>query len=390
MLKGYKYQLKPTKEQEVLLMKHFGCCRFVYNYMLALHDEEYKKDKSNTWNRFKYQKLLPIMKKTEELGFLKEVNAQSLQSALINLDDAFKRFFSKKCGYPKFKSRKNNEQSFNIPSEIKLVGNMLFIPKFKDKPINVNLHREIKGSIRNATIKMINGKYYVSILVEDGIKVNNDKMVNTFKAIGIDLGVKEFAIFSDGTKIQNPKYYVKSQKKLANKQRKHFRKIQGSNNYAKSKLKLAKLSEHIANQRKDFHHKLSHKIVNDKQIDIICMEDLNVKGMVQNHCLAKSISDAGWSQFKEFIEYKAERLNKLVIKIGRYVASSRLCSVCGYKNNELKLSDREWLCPICKTKHDRDINAAINIKNIGLSMLGTNRINAYGDIIRPLKGRHYR
>ena len=385
MLTVYKFRLNPNNFQKVLLSKHFGCCRFVYNYLLGLHNENYKSDKSIKWNRFTYQNIIPKLKKDEDYSFLKEVNSQSLQCAVMNLDRAFKNFFEKRNKYPKFKS-KHNKQSFHIPQSVKLIEDKLFIPKFKNG-IKVNLHRNVTGNIKSATIsKSCTNEYYVSILVEDGIIVDNNKTLDINKSIGIDLGIKDFAIISTGEKIENPKYYIKSQKRLKRLQRKHSRKIKGSNNRNKSRIKLAKHHAHVSNQRKDFHHKLSHKIVNDNQIDIICMENLNVRGMVRNHKLSKSISDAGWSQFKTFLKYKAERLGKMVIEIGRFEASSQICNVCGYQNKELTLSDREWICPICGTIHDRDVNAAINVRNIGIRTLGTNGSYACGDSVRRLIG----
>jgi putative transposase len=383
MLRAYKFQLKPDKEEEILLSKHFGCCRFVYNYILGLHNENYKSDKSVKWNRFTYQNIIPELKKDKDHSFLKEVNSQSLQCAVLNLDRAFRNFFEKRGKYPAFKS-KHNKQSFHVPQNVKIKEGKLIIPKFL-KGIKINLHRDITGEIRNATISKSNDRYFVSIVAEDGISPVS-RIPDIEKAIGIDLGIKEFAILSTGEKIENPKHYIKSQKRLKRLSRKHSRKIKGSNNRNKSCKKLSKFHNHVSNQRKDFHHKLSHKIVNDNQIDIICLENLNVKGMVRNHKLSRSISDAGWSQFKIFLKYKAERIGKIVIEIGRFEASSQLCNVCGYKNKELTLSAREWICPICGTIHDRDINAAINVRNIGIRTLGTNGSYACGDSVRHLVG----
>lgn len=383
MLRAYKFELKPSKEDEILLWKHFGCCRFVYNYILGSHNANYKSDTSSKWNRFIYQNIIPELKKEKDHSFLKEVNSQSLQCAVLNLDRAFKNFFEKRGKYPVFKS-KHNKQSFHIPQNVKIKEGKLIIPKFQ-KGIKVNLHREITGEIRNATISKSNERYYVSIVTEDGI--SPVKIIPAIdKAIGIDMGINEFAIISTGEKIENPKHYIKSQKRLKRISRKHSRKVKGSNNRNKSRKKLSKFHNHVSNQRKDFHHKLSHKIVNDNQIDIICMENLNVRGMVRNHKLSKSISDAGWSQFKTFLKYKAERIGKMVIEIGRFEASSQICNVCGYQNKELTLSDREWICPICGIKHDRDINAAINVRNIGIRTLGTNGSYACGDSVRRLMG----
>lgn len=384
MLTAYKFRLKPNSSQKVLLSKHFGCCRFVYNYMLGTHNHEYEQDNTVKWNRFKYQNAIPSLKKDEDYAFLKEVNSQSLQCAILNLDKAFKNFFEKRGAYPNFKSRRN-KQSFHVPQSVKLVDNRLYIPKFKDG-ISVVVHRELQGAIKSATIsKTCNDEYYASILVENGI-VAPDITLDVNKAIGIDLGIKEFAILSDGTKIDNPRHYVKSQKRLKRLQRKHSRKVKCSSNRNKSRVKLAKHHTHVSNQRKDFHHKLSRKIVDDSQIDIICVEDLHVKGMVKNHCLAKAISDVGWSQFKTFLLYKAKNAGKLVIEIGRFEASSKTCSRCGHVKHDLTLSDREWCCPICNTNHDRDVNAAINIRNIGIRTLGTSGSYACGDNVRRLVG----
>lgn len=390
MLIAYKFQLKPNKEQTILINKHIGCCRLMYNYILSEHKNAYKEDKSIKWNRYKYQNLIPSLKKSDKYNFLKEVNSQSLQCAIMHLDKAYQNYFSGRTKEPTFHSKKK-KQSFHIPQSVKVKDCKLYIPKFKCG-ININQHREIIGDIKNATIERSkSNKYYVSIIVENGID-NEEMSIDDIKdGIGIDLGIKDFAILSTGEKIDNPRYFVKSQKKLKRLQRKHSRKVKNSNNRAKSRLKIARLHEHVANQRKDFQHKITKKIASDNQISFVCIEDLNVKGLIRNRKLSKAISDVSWGQFRTLLEYKCKIYQKLLIKIGRFVPSSKNCSHCGYKNMNLTLSDRYWDCPCCGKLLDRDINAAINIKNEGINIinikyrtLGTSGSYACGDSVRRL------
>lgn len=276
---------------------------------------------------------------------------------------SYSNFFKGKGKFPNFK-KKSNKQSFVVPQNVNINKNLLSIPKFK-KGIKIVLHRPIKGIIKSATIsKTPTGKYFVSILCETNEKIPIKVPIKEKTSIGIDLGIKTFAVLSDGTEYDNPKFLKASLARLKVLQRRLSKKAKGSNNRRKAKLKVAKLHEIISNQRKDFLHKVSNEITN--RFDTICIEDLNVKGMVKNHCLAQSISDVGWGEFEKQLRYKAEWRGKNILQIGRFEPSSKLHNTCGYINKQLSLSDREWTCPNCDEIVLRDVNAAINIKNFAL------------------------
>lgn len=355
MLKSFRYKINPTPEQSVLLNKHIGSSRFVYNLALETKQMAWAGNRANL-NCFDLIKQLPELKK--ECEWLKEINSQSLQQPIRNLDNAFTRFFKGQGNFPKFK-KKSNGGSFNIPQNVSLENGKLIIPKFK-KGIDIVLHRPIKGEIRQATIsKTPTGKYFVSILCDTKEVTKPRAPIKENTSIGIDLGIKTFLVTSDGECFDNPKFLRESLSKLKFVQRK-FSKHKGK----RTKNKLVKLHEKVANQRKDFLHKTSIKLISDSQT--ICIEDLNIKGMLANHKLALSISDCGWSMFVEMLEYKAEWYGKNILKIGRFVPSSKLHANCGYINKDLKLSDREWICPKCGDVVSRDENASINIKNFAL------------------------
>ena len=363
MEKAYKFRLYPNKEQQILLAKTFGCTRFVYNYYLDKRITAYKTDKT-TLSAYDCIKDLTSLKK--EYGWLKEPDKCALQNTLRDLDSAYKGFFKSGRGFPKFKSKKSHRYSYRTQNNntIQFLGNSIKLPKLgkvkiRDKQIP-------QGRILNATISQTpSGKYYCSLCCTD---VTVETFEKTGSAVGIDLGVKEFAITSDNEHIENPKYLAKSLKKLARLQRQLSRKTRGSNRWNKARIKVAKCQEYIANQRADFLHKLSTRFI--KEYDIICLEDLNVSGMLKNHKLARSVSDVSWSQFTTMLQYKADWYGKEIIKIDRFFASSQLCNVCGYKNTETKdLSVRSWVCPNCGTSHDRDVNASINILNEGLRQI---------------------
>lgn len=371
---GYKFRIYPTKEQEILFAKTFGCTRYIYNYFLNLRNTQYSENHI-ILSRYDCIKLIPPMKSCEETIWLKEVDSIALQSSVEYLDEGFKRFFEdikkpknqrRGVGKPKFKS-KHGEQSYttkNVNNSIRIIDNMVLLPKIG--MVKFDNHREVYGIIKRATItKTKSGKYYVSLTCDN---VEYSKHDSTGALVGIDLGLDSFITTSDGQKIEPQKYYRKAEKRLKRLQRKMSRKPKGSKNREKSRVELAKQSEKVANKRNDFQHKLSRDLVNT--YDVICLEDLNIKGMQKNHKIAKSIQDAGWSSFISKLAYKADFEDKLIIKVDRFFPSSQLCSNCGYKNAEVKDTIiRKWECPQCGTKHDRDINASINVLNEGIRLM---------------------
>lgn len=357
MLKAFKYRLSPTKEQTKLINKHIGCARFVYNNALAFKQSEYVKDKTNhSW--YGLVKRLPDLKKENE--WLKEVNSQSLQQSIVNMNTAFENFFKGRANFPKFKKKGKGKQSFNIPQSISIENDRLKIPKFKGG-IKIILHRPIKGEVKQATISRTpTGKYFVSVLCETGEQEKPLWPIKEETTVALDLGIKTYLVASNGKEYDNPKYLRKSISRLKYQQKQYSK--HKSN---KRKHRVAVLHEKVANQRKDFMHKVSTELIRDNQS--IALEDLNIKGMVKNHCLAGSISDASWGMFVAMLEYKAKWNGVNILRIGRFEPSSKTCSECGYINKELTLKDREWSCPECGSVLDRDKNASINIKNFALN-----------------------
>ena len=356
MLKGFKYRLYPTKLQSELLNKHIGSNRFIYNLTLETKQTAYAGNKVNL-SCFDLNKQLPDLKK--ELPWLKEINSQSLQAPIRNLDNAFTNFFKGHADFPKFKSKHRGSQSFNILQSILIKNDILIIPKFREG-IKITLHRPTKGLIKQATISRIpTGKYFISILCDTGDSVLDKLPVKEKSSVGIDLGIKLFLVTSEGEVFDNPKYLRKAESRLKYTQSK-YSKYKGN----RTKHRLTILHENVTNQRKDFLHKASYKLISENQT--ICIEDLNISGMLKNHCLAQSITDASWSTFVTMLEYKAEWYGKNILKIGRFDPSSKTCSECGYINKELTLKDREWTCPKCSSFLNRDINAAVNIKSFAL------------------------
>ena len=355
VLKAFKYRISPTDEQAVLLNKHIGSSRFVYNLALECKQMAYAGSQVNL-TCFDLIKQLPDLKK--ECEWLKEINSQSLQQPIRNLDNAFTRFFKGQGKFPNFK-KKSNGGSFNIPQNVLLEDNKLIIPKFKEG-IEIILHRPIKGTIRQATISRTpTGKYFVSILCETGEAIKTKAKIKENTTVGIDLGIKSFVVASNGKEYDNPKFLRKAQNRLKFVQRK-YSKHKGK----RTKQRLAILHEKVTNQRKDFLHKVSTELIRENQS--IAVETLQVSNMLKNHKLAQSISDAGWGMFVGMLEYKAEWNGKNILKIGTFEPSSKTCSCCGAVNKELTIKDREWTCKGCGTLLSRDVNAAINIKSFAL------------------------
>ena len=357
-MRAYKYRIYPTKKQIDALNQHFGCVRVVYNWGLETKVKEYQKT-GNALSCFDLvSKLTKELKREKE--WLKDVNSQSLQNALFNLDNAFTKFFRKTAKFPKFRS-KYGKQSFQCPQFVKIdfENNRIKLPKITS--IKAVLHRDFIGKIKTVTVsKTPTNKFFVSILIDDGVKLPIPVTPIKSKSIGVDLGIKTFATLSTGKKVENPRYLIKSEKKLQRKQRQFSKKKKNSNNRAKARIDVALVHEKVANQRKDFLHKLSKKLIDKNQA--VCLEDLNVSGMQRNHKLAKHISDVGWRTFRTFCEYKAEWYGKTVCIIGRFDPSSKMCDSCGVINKKLKLSMRTWKCT-CGVTHDRDVLAARNILN---------------------------
>ena len=370
----YKFRMYPNAEQRQVLARYFGSVRFIYNHYLAERKRQYD-ETGKSDNYTKQAKDLVSLKRTEGFEWLKEINSQTLQQTLMHLDTAYKNFFNHTADFPKFKSRKRGG-SFTVPQFCYLENGYIHIPKFKEG-LKVKEHRNVKGAVRSMTISITpTGKYYVSILTEE----QYEPIARTNQSVGLDMGIKSLVTTSEGKTYDNNRYTKKYEGKLATAQKHLSRKQKDSNSWERQRMKVALIHEHLANSRKDWQHKISADIV--KRYDTICIEDLGVKQMEEKrkggkkNRLSKSIVDAGWSSLVAMIVYKAEMNDKTVVKVDRYYPSSKTCNVCGWKNDSLALSDRSWTCPQCGTKHDRDVNAAVNILGEGLRVLNGNKSSA--------------
>src|SRR5690625_68966 len=367
--KAYRFRIYPTKQPTELIKKTMGCSRFVFNYFLALWNDTYKETgKGLTYHAFMSK--LPNLK--NEYTGSKEVDSTALQSSLQNLADSFLRFLKKQNKAPRFKSKNNNvhhKKANHTKDNMAVIGNKSKLPNLG--LIRFSKSRDVEGRILHATVRRNpSGKYFISILVETEVQ----PLDKTETSIGIDLGITDFAVLSDGRKIDNHQFTIKMEKKLKREQRKLSRRalhaknnginLLDAKNYQKQKIKVARLHEKVMNQRENFLHKLSTEII--KNHDIVCIEDLNIKGMLRNRKLAKSISGVSWSAFVTKLEYKAKWYGKTIIKISRWYPSSRICSECGHQDGKKSLEVRGWTCSVCHVHHDRDINASKNILTEGL------------------------
>ena len=380
MLKVVKVRIYPTQQQKMSLAKAFGTTRWIWNHFLALTNQTYKETGKGI-AKYDMIKQLPKLKKQDETEWLKETYSQSLQSVCLNLSRAFVNFFEKRAKYPRFKSR-HGRQSLIYPQNVKLAESKIYFPKLDW--IDAVIHRPINGVIRTVTItKNCAEQYYASVMFEDGKGKPSPSIEG--KAIGIDLGLSHFCITSDSQKFDNPRWLNSHRINLKIKQQQLSRKQKGSKNRNKSRLKVAKVHNKITRCREDFHHKLSRRIVNENQV--IVLENLAIKNMVKNHNLAKSISQVGWGQFCTMLKYKAEQEGKIYLEVDRFFPSSKTCHVCLNQAGSLPLEVRQWTCSSCKTTHDRDINAAISLRDEGLRLLASGTgATAYRPDVRPSSG----
>ena len=377
--RAYQYRWYPTDEQKRILARTFGCARFVYNWALRLRTDAYYQRQE----RIGYHQTsarLTDLKKQPEYSWLNEVSCVPTQQALRHLDKAFRNFFEGRAAYPKFKSRHSEQSAEYTTSAFKWDGTSLTLAKM-DEPLDIHWSRTLPKGCKPTTVTVTKdraGRYFVSILVEEDIKPL--PIVN--KQVGLDLGLKSMVILSTGESVGNPQFFRKDEKKLAKAQRRLAKKKKGSKNRNKARIRVARIHAKIADRRKDYQHKLSTRIVHSLPapqagLQVICIESLAVKNMLQNHCLAKSISDVGWGELVRQLEYKARWYGRTLVSIDKWYPSSKRCSHCGYVLNSLSLDERFWLCPQCHSFHDRDINAAKNVLAAGLA------VSACGEAVRP-------
>ncbi|MEH2057268.1 MAG: RNA-guided endonuclease TnpB family protein [Nostoc sp.] len=395
--KVVQVRLYPSVQQQIQLAQAFGCARWWWNYALNKSIETYL-ETGKGLSRAALNAFLPVLKKAEETIWLGDCYSQILQATTLNLTTAYKNFFAKRAGFPKFKS-KFGKQSIQYPQNVLIVDGSLKLPG-NIGIVKAKIHRSIVGIIKTVTVsKTPSGKYFASILTvsvaggQSPTVEGENPVISEGKIYGIDLGLKHFAVVTDGvhiSKYDNPKHLAKHEKNLKHKQKKLARKVKGSKSRNRYRKVVAKVYERISNSRQDFLHKLSYKLVSDSQAVIV--ENLHVLGMVRNHKLAKSISDVGWGTFTNFLAYKLERKGGKLIEIDRWFPSSKLCSNCFYQVSEMPLDVREWTCPHCGTHHDRDGNAAINIRAEGIRMIKAegSAVSAVGGEVSPILGRKSR
>ena len=376
--KTYKYRMYPNKEQEQVFARYFGSVRFVYNYFLAERKRQYDENGKSD-NYYTQAKTLTLLKKKEDFAWLKEINSQTLQFSLRCLETAYANFFSGRAKFPRFKTKKHGG-SFTAPQNCSIKDGKIYIPKFK-QGIKIKEHRAFQGNVRNMTISMTpSGKYYVSISSE----VEHKPLRKTNKKVGIDLGIKDFIVTSDGVRYPSNKFIKRYAKKLTKSQKCLSRKHDGSSEWYRMRLRVARIHEKIHNCRMDKLHKISTDLV--RNYDVICCEDLNVKRMQRNHRLAQSIADASWYTFLNMLSYKCNREDKRLVKIDRFYPSSKTCCHCGYVKKDLSLKDRTWKCPHCGQLIDRDLNAAINILNEGIKNISAGTVDyTEGADVRPIR-----
>lgn len=367
MLKAYKYRIYPNRKQAQSFERHFGCSRFVFNWALALQ-QRYYKIFGKGLSRSQIQKQLVKKKKMVQFAWLNEVNSQSLLNALLNVHTAFTHFFKGRAKFPRFKSKKIPQRSYQCPQHctVNFEQGLINLPKIKG--VKSVFSRKFVGNIKTVTIsKTATGKYYASILVENDETLPIPTTIDPSLTVGIDLGISHLLNLSDGIKFDNPKHLEKASQRLAIEQKIFARKQKSSKNYQKQKLAVARIHEKVKNQRLDFHHKITHSLICENQTTSYALEDLAVKNMVRNRKLAKAINDVGWGQFVTLLTYKANWYGKNILKVNRFFASSKICSHCYHKLDSLPLSVRSWTCPNCQTEHDRDINASNNIRQQALA-----------------------
>ena len=367
IFKAYKYRIYPTSEQRLLIEKHFGCNRFVYNWALALQNKFYEENKKSL-SRSDIQNQLVSMKKQTEFEWLNEVNSQSLLSSLLHVYTAFGNFFKGRAKFPRFKSKKIPQRSFQCPQHCKVDFDqgVLNIPKIKG--IKTTFSRVFEGKIKTVTIsKTATGKYYASLLVKTNQTLPKPTTIEASQTLGIDLGLEHMLIMSDGTKHDNPRYLRQAKNRLAIQQKIFSRKNKESKNYQRQKMAVARIHEKVRHQRLDLHHKLTHQLICENQATSYAVEDLDIKNMVKNHKLARSISDVAWGQFLTILKYKAAWYGKNILEIGRFMPSSKMCSHCGYTVEKMPLNIRSFICKGCNYEWDRDINASLNIRNFALA-----------------------